>query len=122
MAIKSVAGLVGMTILAVRNEDNYDLVFEFDEGVARLYHEQDCCESVTIEDINGDLNDLVGTPLLADEERISHDEPGLSTMDESNTWTFYTFRTIKGSVDVRWHGSSNGYYSEWVNFVWYAKK
>lgn len=88
------------------NEDNY----------VRLYHNQDCCESVTIEDIVGDLDDLVGTPLLVVEERVSINEDGTKEQYcDSYTWTYYSFRTVKGSVDIRWYGSSNGYYSERVD-------
>jgi hypothetical protein len=86
-----------------------------------LYHEQECCESVFIEDISGDLSDLEGEPLILCEEVSSKDigfvEPVSTNQEwESETWTFYKFGTIKGYVTIRWYGTSNGYYSEGVDF------
>ena len=66
--------------------------------------------SVHIESIVGDLSDLVGVPLLvASEDSLNYDQ------GESCTATFYKFATVKGYVDVRWFGTSNGYYSERVD-------
>lgn len=95
-------------------EDGEMLIFENEQERYIFYHSQDCCESVYIESIVGDLNDLVGVPLLLSEEVSSDDEGPLYKYEESYTWTFYKFATIKGYVDVRWYGSSNGYYSEGV--------
>lgn len=111
--------LLGKTLTRVE-EDGYELVFVTTEGKRfKLYHSQDCCENVYIESIVGDLNDLLGAPLLVAEEREG-ETPADYTFPrepESYTWTFYTFATRKGYVDVRWLGESNGYYSESVDFV-----
>ncbi len=109
--------LRGRVLFKVEQLGNDELRFYLTEDhYVRMHHNQDCCESVTIEDIVGDLEDLVGTPLLVVEERVSHNEDGTEEMyADSYTWTYYSFRTIKGSVDIRWYGSSNGYYSESVN-------
>jgi hypothetical protein len=116
------ATLQGKTLTKVEKIGDDRIRFEADDGkFYDLYHAQDCCESVVVDDICGDLADLVGTPILLAEEAVSDNPPetpaGCTPSDESNTWTFYKLRTIKGSVDIRWHGSSNGYYSEGVDFA-----
>ena len=110
--------LMGKTLSSVVNNSNEELIFTTDDGVQYImYHCQDCCENVYIEDICGDLEDLVNTPILLAEESSNRDGVALPDYDsESYTWTFYRFRTIKGSVDIRWYGSSNGYYGEGVSF------
>lgn len=90
------------------------------EGTTYLmHHHQDCCEWVSIEDINGDIKKLIGNKIVLAEE-ISNseiDEGPLDKGEESYTWTFYKIADDKGNyVTVRWYGSSNGYYSESVDF------
>lgn len=82
-----------------------------------LYHCQDCCESVVVEDICGELSDLVGSPITQAEEVGNEPDPGKpGEYTESWTWTFYRLSTMKGQVVIRWLGESNGYYSESVSF------
>jgi hypothetical protein len=70
---------------------------------------------VDIDDICGDINCLLNTPITMAEES------GESGRDENHwdsyTWTFYKLATVKGYVTIRWYGTSNGYYSESVDFV-----
>lgn len=91
-----------------------------DGRIFNMCHSQDCCESVTIESIVGDLMNLVGEPILMAEE-VTHEGTNpqgvtIPEWQESFTWTFYKFATHKGYVDIRWYGESNGYYSERVDF------
>jgi hypothetical protein len=130
--------LVGKTVISIDGNKNSDqLTFHFDDGShAVMFHSQDCCESVSIEDIAGDLKDLIGSPLLQVEEVTSNEpdetekarrakekadyelaNPNGYYYDsyESETWTFYKLATIKGYVTIRWYGTSNGYYSETID-------
>lgn len=87
----------------------------------QFLHHSDCCEDVRIEEVHGDLEDLIGSPILQ-AECVSERGPSkfdtmyeVEYMDESHTWTFYKMATNKGSVTIRWLGTSNGYYSESVD-------
>lgn len=112
----NIEDLKGKTLVKIDVNDDYEIIFETDEGKRyMMYHEQDCCEDVTIEDICGDIKDLLNNPLLEAEE-ASNGKEGPVRDDESYTWTFYKFATIKGSVVIRWYGNSSGYYSESVDF------
>ena len=41
--------------------------------VFRMFHSQDCCESVSVEEVIGDINDLIGSPVVMAEERTQDD-------------------------------------------------
>lgn len=73
---------------------------------------------MSIEDVCGDLNDLIGVPITMAEEVESRENPPGITKEyqDSFTWTFYKLATVKGYVTIRWYGESNGYYSESVSF------
>ena len=111
--------LLNKIIFKIENDDDRIDFYSTDGNMYSMYHDQDCCESVSIDDINGDLDDLIGSPILmADESTSSNTKlDGTPLTDEwdSCTWTFYRFATIKGYVNIRWYGASNGYYSESVN-------
>ena len=108
--------LRGKTLVAVDGGKPGDVrvVFRCSDGSAYLmYHEQDCCERVEIEDTDGDLQALVGSPLLQAEEGITAEDKGY----DHQTWTFYRMANVNNYATIRWLGESNGYYSEHVDFV-----
>lgn len=93
--------------------DEDTVTFQNNEVRYVLYHEQNCCESVVVEEIIGDLEDLENLPLLIAREDSNVEGEELDN-EESYTWTFYSFATFKGYVTIRFLGTSNGYYSEEV--------
>lgn len=112
--------LLGKTIVEIEGaeKDNDKIIFIcLDKSKYVMYHEQNCCETVFIEDVCGDVKNLIGSPILLAEETTNADEPPIDKWDDSYTWTFYRLATVKGYVTVRWYGTSNGYYSESVDFI-----
>lgn len=108
--------LVGKTLTKVEGMEKGSEVVDLytsDGEHFRMQHDQDCCECVEVEDVVGDVEDILNTPVLSAYEST---QDGGGDYDNTSTWTFYRLQTIKGSLVLRWLGESNGYYSEGVDF------
>ena len=110
--------LVGETLTSVGGMNDGSELVKFTCASGRtfeMYHDQDCCENVQLEDVAGEVDSLIGYPVLQAYESTSNDDLGREFYEE-HTWTFYTITTVQGTVVLRWLGESNGYYSESVDF------
>ena len=112
---ETIKQLNGKTLTKVDASDENIWFYTTDNKAVRLWHQQDCCESVYVEDIVGDVSDLVGSPILRAEVRTEDGEADYGDL----LYTYYELATIKGSVTIRWYGSSNGYYSTRVTLAEY---
>ena len=80
-----------------------------------MMHNQDCCEQVYIESINGDASDFINQNVLEASESTGHIDTEWD--DELAEWTFYNIVCNKGYLQIRFNGSSNGYYSVGVDVI-----
>lgn len=125
--------LLGKTIFMIEQIDEEALIFHTTDDltddliilvmnpISPSYERNICDVKVYIESITGDLQDLIGSPILmAEESTYDVPENMLSEKDDDSKyaysiaeelWTFYKLATIKGYIDMRWVGTSNGYYS-----------
>ncbi len=108
MATTDILSLLNQTFLKVENLDNQCVRFTGADYMVEMFHGQDCCEYVYLEDVVGDLSDLENSQIVRAEKTTSDIE---ETDYGIKRWTFYNISTVKGSVTLRWCGSSNGYYS-----------
>lgn len=123
---RNIEELLGKTIVDIYGAEVESEAIAFicsDGSKYLMYHEQDCCESVDVNDICGDISCLLNAPLTKAEEVIDStmEQDGVKYYEwsepESYTWTFYHLATVKGYVTIRWYGESNGYYSESADFA-----
>lgn len=108
--------LVGKTLTGIWLSAERDVLgFACSDGEHyALGHDQGCCETVVLEEIVGDILDLVVAPILMAEkstmtERLEHHECDVD-------WTFYKLATSKGYVTLRWCGYADTQYSTEVSF------
>lgn len=101
----------GHKLLDVRYTSEELLLFT-DGGTFVLYHEQDCCEHVVLDQTSGFTTTCLGEQIVSAGYVSSE---GGDTEWGTETWTFYRVETNSMSLDIKFHGSSNGYYSESVS-------
>lgn len=110
----SLKGLHLEKIEVLKDKNNIDVImFYTKDKTFCMYHQQDCCEQVHIEDICGNIKFLNNTEIY---DAYCSSNKGKKE-DNTFTWTFYTIHTPKGSLTIRWYGESNGYYSEIVSLI-----
>lgn len=80
----------------------------------RMFHSQDCCESVTIVRVSSIYCDGSGIDVDEATEKIEQDVPA---SESATRTTFVVNNGSHGGFFIEWLGESNGYYSESVSFV-----
>ncbi len=114
-----VSSLVGevLTYIDIDDGNNEIMLTTASNRTIRIYHIQDCCESVRIEDTQGNWHELIGKVIVEASEDVEPqgDPPPTTKYPDSWTRTTLTFRVNGATVISRWIGESNGYYSESVD-------
>ena len=117
--------LIGKTIVSIdgKEKDSDSIIFKISNGETfHMFHDQGGCELVFIDDVCGDVDDLINSPIkhVAEKITFNNNEGILDDYgDGSFTRTCCRIATSKGHVDIKWYGRSDGYYPEHVYFQKY---
>ena len=114
----SICDLIGKRIATIENVGG-SLVFNTTGGCYVMNPDADDESRIWLEDICGDVNDVIGPTIVFAEEISNSEWPGDVPKEfcyETCTWTFYRIATQNGMIIIRWCGTSNGYNSEAVKF------
>ncbi|WP_373262147.1 DUF7448 domain-containing protein [Hungatella hathewayi] len=114
--------LLGKTMLHIEKIGDVELYFSCSDGTRyRMFSDENGNGNdikVYIEDIGGELESLIGNPIIMAEMVTNKDDLPAQGYDDKERylWTYYKLATIKGYVTIRWFGTSNGYYCEKAEF------
>lgn len=107
--------LIGETIVSISGMDTggVEVVIETASGrTFRMYHVQDCCENVYIDATYGCANSILNK--VVDETTYFTDN--YDGAYESGTISRFRIYCDGDYFEVKWIGTSNGYYGEGVSF------
>lgn len=119
--------LKGKIIRRIITKNDEEMYFEIGRDEWYYLHHNGDYSNIWLAEIIGDLDDVVGSVIVEAELVKQQTDAGEGRPDniteaertrseESGTWSFYKLRTGTGSVTLRWCGTSNGYYSEEVDY------
>ena len=112
-----IGSLVGETLTYIDTDDkNEEIMLTTASGRRiKIFHSQDCCETVRIEDTEGNWHDLIGKVIIEASADVQPEGDPPPEYPDSWTRTALTFKVDGATVISRWIGESNGYYSEDVD-------
>ena len=104
--------MIGKKITGIYyDEENFQI--RTDDCVYAFYHNQGCCASFYLTQVDGISDKIIGSRIVMAEEVTDEKYTEYGHV----TWTFYKIGTTKGMIDFRWQGESNDYYSESVDLI-----
>lgn len=107
--------LVGETLAFIDASEGEILLTTQSGRRIRIHHEQDCCETVRVEDTQGNWHDLIGKVIIEATEDVQPQGDPPPEYQDSWTRTTLIFKVDDATVISKWIGESNGYYSESVD-------
>lgn len=110
-----IESLVGEVLTHIDDGGDVIMLTTKSGRIIRIHHDQDCCESVSIEDTKGNWHDLIGKVIIEASEDVQKQGDPPPEYPDSWTRTTLTFKVDGATVISRWIGESNGYYSESVD-------
>ena len=97
--------------------DSLDVLIETAGGNKyRIYHSQNCCESVDVKKTIGNVEDILNQEITLAEEDSKEPDWYKEEYYDCHTWTSFYLETAKGRFEIWILGESNGYYNESVTF------
>lgn len=109
LVCRNIPELLNNTFVDIKVYEDKEVHFIREDGSrVIMYHQTDCSETVFLEEVIGDLDNLLNIPITMAEE-VKQDLDDYA--DAEIMWTFYKLATVKGYVTLRWYGDSNGFYS-----------
>jgi len=100
------------------SSDYESVTFKTVDKTYRLEHYQDCCESVRLENVIGDIKNILNVPItLAEEDNPGDPDWYSESYNDSHTWSVFILEAGGKRVEFWFLGESNGYYGESVDFV-----